>query len=801
MDLIGLFIVSLIFFALFGPKPKIENARRANLGDFQVPRANEGDPVPIIYGTVKLKSPNTIYYGNLRAQPITKKVKTGLFSKKKQTVGYRYHLDMNLSLCHGPDVQISKIWAGKNIAWSGPAMGTGNIYVNQPELFGGDERRGGWQGNIAFYNGAYNQVRDPWLASRVDPAMPAYVGMSHLVLKDFYVGTTENVEMLYAELSRFPAFLAGTPAKIGAHDCNPIQILYDVMTQRWGRLGISPSLIDNASFIAAGNTLVAEGHGMSIKMESNMTGKDFMEEVLRQIDGVTYQDPATGKVKIKLLRKDYSIPSLPVLDESNINELVDFAKTTWSATYNQARVNFINRDNNYADGVAVAQDFANINYQGKVRNQDFTMSGCYNGTLANKLAAKELQAMSVPLIQVTLRVNREAYDLRPADAFVFNWNMTESFSINQLVMRVTEVDLGTLRDGQVTVTAIQDIFSTTTAVFAPPEDTIWTPPSTAAMPVTVRKLFEPPYFFTRELAEDGNPPDGLGAVYVMAQRPNTLSMGYTPQYSDNAWLDTFEGDLAVYNGSGVLTANYPASAGAPNRYDTTGFTLSSVNGQENLIQGTIAGVRDGSALMMIGDEIIGYVGYIANMDGTFTFPRVYRGLFDTVPEDHTAGARAFILSEGDGLLPALFENTKTVRARLLDQTPASVLLPADAPVDNITISGRSDRPAPAAYLTLNGSRTPPAVAAATSVAAAWRPRDRKAANVRIYDDPADVAEAGTDYRVRWRIGAGAWTTDYVSIASHNIDVTGLLGTLEVEVYSRRDGLLSLVGDSLTIELT
>lgn len=46
-------------------KPKIQEQQPASLGDFQAPTAEPGRPIPVIFGTVYLQSPNVVWYGDL----------------------------------------------------------------------------------------------------------------------------------------------------------------------------------------------------------------------------------------------------------------------------------------------------------------------------------------------------------------------------------------------------------------------------------------------------------------------------------------------------------------------------------------------------------------------------------------------------------------------------------------------------------------------------------------------------------------------------------------------------------------
>ena len=64
-------IATFLLTELLRPKPNIEDAKPAGLGDFQVPTATEGRVVPLIWGRVKMAGPNVVWYGDLIAEPIT----------------------------------------------------------------------------------------------------------------------------------------------------------------------------------------------------------------------------------------------------------------------------------------------------------------------------------------------------------------------------------------------------------------------------------------------------------------------------------------------------------------------------------------------------------------------------------------------------------------------------------------------------------------------------------------------------------------------------------------------------------
>ncbi len=54
--------------------PKPEAPKAAELGDFSAPTAEEGRPIPVVFGTVRITGPNVLWYGDLYSEPIIKRV-------------------------------------------------------------------------------------------------------------------------------------------------------------------------------------------------------------------------------------------------------------------------------------------------------------------------------------------------------------------------------------------------------------------------------------------------------------------------------------------------------------------------------------------------------------------------------------------------------------------------------------------------------------------------------------------------------------------------------------------------------
>jgi len=68
---IAILIVSAVISYALAPKPPVP--KPAALADFSAPTAEEGRPVPVVFGDVWVTGPNVLWYGDLQSQPIKKK--------------------------------------------------------------------------------------------------------------------------------------------------------------------------------------------------------------------------------------------------------------------------------------------------------------------------------------------------------------------------------------------------------------------------------------------------------------------------------------------------------------------------------------------------------------------------------------------------------------------------------------------------------------------------------------------------------------------------------------------------------
>lgn len=68
---VAVFVVALV--VSYNTVPKPQSAKPAGLGDFNVPTAEEGREIPVLFGTRDIAGPNVVWYGDLRTDAIRKK--------------------------------------------------------------------------------------------------------------------------------------------------------------------------------------------------------------------------------------------------------------------------------------------------------------------------------------------------------------------------------------------------------------------------------------------------------------------------------------------------------------------------------------------------------------------------------------------------------------------------------------------------------------------------------------------------------------------------------------------------------
>ena len=407
---------------------------------------------------------------------------------KTTTTGYWYGLGAHLALCHGPVDAITEIKVGERVAWSGRIEGNASLTIDRPELFGGDEREGGIQGEVDVLMGAADQTPNPYLQQQLGPAIPSFCGVVSLVLKRVWVAAMNPyIKPWSMRATRMPKAWYPDKAAIG-EDANPAHIMVDALTNSaWG-MGCPISDLDLPRFAVAADTLHAEAFGLSLLWSREETIEDFLMAILKHIDGMLYVHSGTGLWTLTLARDDYDPKSAPVFHPGNILRIEAFSRPAWGEITNQVTV--VYRDGSTdKDARITVQDLAAVQLNGAVVSTSLHYPGIGQAALANRVAMRELRQLSTPLATCTFIANREAAALMMGSVLVLSW---PPYGIVRLPMRVVRLSYGELTHGAVRVECVEDVFHLPHSVYAAPPPTGWSEPTHPPLPCPSQRLFENP---------------------------------------------------------------------------------------------------------------------------------------------------------------------------------------------------------------------------------------------------------------------------------------------------------------------
>jgi len=484
--------------------------------------------------------------------------------------GHRYYMGVHMGLCRGPVDEIVEIRVGDRtvtlregapVSTSTPTgtdengnptyststssqpvivpgssnkiAGNGQVYVDSPTLFGGEDKEGGIVGTLDVLMGGPTQAPLAAIQTMVGATTPAWrkvvslffdgiVAMVNPYPKAWKIRvrrTAQGWDGAVFDPTRVQINLTGpvdpnypnSPNAIAA--MNPAAIIYECMTNReWGR-GLPASRIDTASFLAASQTLYDEGFGLCEKWDRTSPIDQFVQRIIDTIAATVYQDRSTGKIVLKLIRADYSFASLPLFDTSS--GLVDIQSAAFGAPSDQINEVIVKwRDPvTNEDRSTRAQNLAAIQSAGGAINstsRDYT--GIPTASLANRVAQRELRLACFPLRKFTVTLDRRGWQVYPGTVFRIRDVVR---NIPDMAVRVATVAEGGLVNGKITVECVQDIFSMPSTAITAAQGSLWSPPRLDPCLGQVQ-LVEVPYFLLAR---------GLTSAEFAALTPQSARLG------------------------------------------------------------------------------------------------------------------------------------------------------------------------------------------------------------------------------------------------------------------------------------
>lgn len=237
-------------------------------------------------------------------------------------------------------------------------------------------------------------------------------------------------------------------------DLNPAHILYYCITNKTWGMGYTSSDVDSDSFNYAADRLKTENFGLSIKWEKNGSIYDLVQDVLEHINGVLFVDRKTGKFKLNLIRQDYNVALLTLLNSENIESVNNYKRTSSSELCNTVNLSYYDTLLGDSSGVTVS-DSAMVAAAGQTIATKVDYPGISNLATAKMKAMDELKAVSAPIDTCTIVANYDAKDLDVGDAFILDYT---KYTSAPTVFRVLKISFGDGVSNKITIEASKDVW-------------------------------------------------------------------------------------------------------------------------------------------------------------------------------------------------------------------------------------------------------------------------------------------------------------------------------------------------------
>lgn len=761
-----------------------------------IPRNQEGKPLPMFWGTVRVRAPILAHFFGFQSgqnPPIE-----GAFPSHQYAACMLFILGIPPHQCLTTGTAVlMRFWIGDQCLNDIPPGGiepgfqplpTGtvgaaafvNTFIGQadPDPINSTAEiiRGYCEfamGNIAFGS---SEFRTAFIEAGYDQTLlPSYKGMARVALsgsptttpaigRAWWFGKKPSIDPYSFEIATQPYINEGAAPNYyktaGLNGgINPMGALHDLLTAKWGKIGLPESRLDLTAFSAVAGTLTTEQHGFSLIVYDSVDAKEIIREICAEIDCVLYEDPTTRLITPKLIREDYTVGSLPLFDDAindNVLAVLRFEAGSWADTYNQVRVTYTDKDKDYTAQTALAQDTANIAAQGRVRTLELNYPGITTAALASKVAARELRGVSTPLKKVRLAVNRDGYQVHPGD--VIRWSNAK-YGVSEMVLRVGDVDLGMMEDNRIVLECVQDRFAVDYAIFVPPDEYNF-PPREPGVPPPVKARLEheaPRFIQARAKAAGFISDDNVQHLWHLT-RPNHLDVSYSGKLSAPSTGSVYVSDTnyRVFPVRAEINTLYSATTGP---YDTaTGIVVKLLAGGA-LVAAAVADIQtQGYNLALIGNdattaELIAFESITDLGGGQIRLNNVWRDILDTARATHAVGTLVeFVSALGwaiDGARVGSHELTLAEIAKTKEVPRASNGVTLDPTVideRSSTVTERVHRPFPAADYLLNGVRSISELAA-EGMAATWKRRNYLTPTIVRSDAATEAVSASMRHRI------------------------------------------------------
>ena len=486
----------------------------------------------------------------------------------------------------------------------------------------------------------------PNIPAELKGLTPRYPMYMTCVIPTAYIGKQSTIPEMWFEVVNYPYRLAELVGRSKddwsrlKDDSNPAEVIYEILKNKdWG-CDYDDDRVDIDSLVKLGDICAEEGLGISCHINAVDKVSAYLNKILNHINGTCFDDPKTGKLTFLLIRADYDVMKIKRFDITNCSNM-EFDRLDWSETSSTVVASFTFADDGakYDTGTVSVTDLANVKITHTINEINADATYFTTKDNARSFAHSQLISAAYPLATVNFESSRYAYDLTLGEPILISW---EPYGIDRQVFRVTDIDYGTLTNGRISVTAVEDIFGFEKTEYGELGTIGWEDVVIDPSTIINYTYFEYPYEMLRSLDT---------YVYAYASRPDAetvkwyvyryISGNYAPTISATVW--SMVGRL-YYLMEESYVDDVDGFVVIPVGYDS--FNVFSDRAETVQANPTTYNNLSGQNLILVDKEILSYDTIESLGDGTFRLKGVIRGVFDTLPKEHYANSYVFFLNFG-----------------------------------------------------------------------------------------------------------------------------------------------------------
>lgn len=300
--------------------------------DLQLTSNTIGTPIFDCLGTVKISQTTLLCYGKERTVAVETEVKGGKGGggSQRQVTGYQYYMSWAVGICLGPVDAVLTVFKDEKTLWSGTVNrpASGGVQAIPVENFG----------TIQFYFGTDDQTANTHIGEIIGDASlnTPYRGLCFAFMDDCLMGNYNRMPSMRFVVQKLPVLPFSSDNTIQVYDYNPIHGIWYILAEM---TGLSEDWLSSTDFATVASVVAAEFHGISILFANQAGALSYIEAINDHLFSILRYG-SDAKFHPKLIRDDYDVETLPLVDESALLDDPSIDRKSWIDTINEVKVQY-----------------------------------------------------------------------------------------------------------------------------------------------------------------------------------------------------------------------------------------------------------------------------------------------------------------------------------------------------------------------------------------------------------------------------------------------------------------------------